>query len=245
MGLIDRIAMLVRANLNDLIDRAEDPEKVIKQLLIDMRQQLTQAKSESVGTVAAEKRVYAQYQETEKKAQEWKRKAQLALDTGDEALAREALKRRVTHGKAAEALHEQWQLQRSQVQALKTGLMQLENKINETEARSQLLIARHRGAKAREQIQKTMAKLDSHQHSSHFARLERRVEEQSARAAAYAELNNTSLNDRFADLEHDAEVERQLQEMKNRKRQAALDGEVEAEFRQLKASRNRRDSSTS
>src|SRR5688572_9524066 len=135
VGLLDRVSTLVRANLNDLLDRAEDPEKVIKQVLIDMNNQLLQVKTQVAASIADEKRLYQRYQENEQKAKEWERKAELALDKGNEELAKEALSRRNSFGESATGFQAQWQEQKSQVESLKTALIQLERKISEAEAK--------------------------------------------------------------------------------------------------------------
>src|SRR5688572_28532462 len=122
VGLLDRVSTLVRANLNDLLDRAEDPEKVIKQLLVDMNNQLIQVKTQVAAAIADEKRLYARYQEAQEQAADWQRKAELAVDKGDDELAKQALARKNTYGQTASGLQEQWQAQSVQVQALKDGL---------------------------------------------------------------------------------------------------------------------------
>src|SRR5918911_5731743 len=109
VGLLDRVSTLVRSNLNDLIDRAEDPEKVIKQVLIDMNNQLIQVKTQVAAAIADEKRLQARYEEAQRTADEWQRKAELAIDRGEDDLAKEALQRRNTYAQAAAGLKEQWQ----------------------------------------------------------------------------------------------------------------------------------------
>src|SRR5688572_16454356 len=118
--------MLVRSNLNDLLDRAEDPEKAIKQLLMDMNNQMIQVKTQVASAIADEKRLQARAEEAQRTADDWQRKAELALDKGDDELAKQALQRRNTYATTAEGLQEQWQAHSAQVQALKDGLRQLQ-----------------------------------------------------------------------------------------------------------------------
>jgi phage shock protein A len=219
VGLLDRVSTLVRANLNDLLDRAEDPEKVIKQLLIDMNNQLIQVKTQVAAAIADERRLQARYQEAQHNADDWQRKAELAIDKGEDDLAKQALQRRNTYAQTSTGLEEQWQAQSAQVQTLKDGLRQLQNKIEEAEAKKELLIARSRSAKAQEQMHRTLGSIQSVGGLSQFERMERRVEEQEARAQAYTDLSTDTLDQKFAALETESEVDRQLRELKE-KRQA-------------------------
>jgi phage shock protein A len=222
VGLLDRISTLVRSNLNDALDRAEDPEKMIRQILLDMNNQLIQAKTQVAAAIADEKRLNAQYQEAQQKADEWQRKAELAIDRGDDDLAREALQRKNVSAQAAAALKEQAQAQSAQVQALKDGLRGLQQKIDEAEAKKNVLIARSRTAKAQETMHKTLSGMRGVGTMGEFERLERRVEEREARAAAYTDLSRDNLEDRFAALETESEVDRQLRELKARRQQGEL-----------------------
>jgi phage shock protein A len=222
MGLLDRVSTLVRANLNDLLDRAEDPEKVIKQLLIDMQNQMIQVKTQVAAAIADEKRLQTRYQEAQRTADDWQHKAELALDKGDEDLAKQALQRQMNYATTATGLEEQWQAQSVGVQALKDGLRQLQNKIDEAESKKELLIARSRSAKAQEQMHRTIGGIQSVGGLSEFERMERRVEEQEARAQAYTDLSTDTLDQKFAALETESEVDRQLRELKEKRQQAQL-----------------------
>jgi len=222
VGLLDRVSTLVRSNINDLLDRAEDPEKVIRQLLMDMQNQMIQVKTQVAQAIADEKRLQARYEDAQRTADDWQRKAELALDKGDEDLAKQALQRQMTYATTSSGLQEQWQAQSVQVQALKDGLRQLQGKMDEAEAKKELLIARHRSAKAQEQMHKTLTGIKGVGSLSEFDRLERKVEEQESRAQAYTELSTDSLDQKFAALESESEVDRKLRELKERRQQAQL-----------------------
>ena len=222
MGLLDRVSTLARANLNDLLDRAEDPEKVIKQLLIDMNNQLIQVKTQVAAAIADEKKLHQRYQEAQQQAEDWQRKAELAVERGDDDLAKQALARRNTYVQTANGFQEQWQAQSAQVQALKDGLRQLEAKIDEATAKRDLLIARSRRAKAEETVHRTLSGIRGTGALSEFERLEERVEHQEARAQAYTELSTDTLEQRFATLETESEVDRQLRELKAAREQRQL-----------------------
>ena len=213
MGLLDRVSTLVRANLNDMLDRAEDPEKVIKQLLIDMNNQLIQVKTQVAAAIADEKRLHQRAQEAQQQADDWQRKAELA---------KQALARRNTYVQTAAGMQEQWQAQSAQVQALKDGLRQLESKMDEATAKRDLLIARSRRAKAEETVHKTLSGIRGTGALSEFERLEDRVQQQEARAQAYTDLSTDSLDDKFAALETESAVDRQLRELKERRAQSQL-----------------------
>jgi phage shock protein A len=212
----------VRSNINDLLDRAEDPEKAIKTLLMDMNNQLIQVKTQVAAAIADEKRLQARYEEAQRTADDWQRKAELALDKGDDELAKQALQRRNTYAQTATGLQEQWQAQSVGVQALKDGLRQLQSKIDEAEAKKELLIARHRSAKAQEQMHKTLGGIKGIGSMGDFERLERKVEEQESRAQAYTELSTDTLDQKFAALEQESEVDRQLRELKAAREQKQL-----------------------
>ena len=217
MGILDRVSTLIRANINDLIDRAEDPEKVIKQLLADMNSQLLQVKTQVAAAIADEKQLYQRYQENQEKAQEWQAKAELAVEKGQDDLAREALQRRNAFQQTADGFKEQWQEQSRQVALLKDALQQLEAKIQEAETKKDLLIARSRRAKAETQIRTTLSGMDAGGALAGFERMEEKVNQQEARAAALAELDSDTVEQRFAMLESESEVDKQLAELKAKK----------------------------
>jgi phage shock protein A len=217
MGLIDRVSTLVRANLNDLLDRAEDPEKLIRQLLIDMNNQLRQMKEQVAVSIADERRLHQRYQESEATAKEWERKAELAVDKGEDELAKEALARRNSYSESAQGFNEQWQEQSTQVKELKDALQQLESKIQEAEAKKDLLIARSRRAKAETQIRETLAGIGKSSAAADFERMEEKVAVQEARAEAAAELDSDTLEQKFAVLEQETSLDEDLAALKARR----------------------------
>lgn len=217
MALLDRVSTLIKANLNDLLDRAEDPEKVIQQLLRDMNNQLMQVKTQVAASIADERRLQQRFQENKAKADDWERKAELALDRGEEDLAKEALARRNSFGESATGFETQWKEQAAQVTTLKSALHDLERKIGDAEARKDLLIARSRRAKAETNIRETMAGIGRTGATSEFARMEERVSEQEARAKAASELDADTLESRFAALEQETSLDTDLAALKARR----------------------------
>lgn len=217
MTIVERISILVRANLNDLIDHAEDPEVVIQQLLMDMQSQLMQAKTQVAAAIADQKQLYEQYRENQTAADEWQHNAELAVEQGDDDLARQALTRRATFQQTADGFKQQDEEQSRQVDALKEALGQLEAKIEEAEAKKDLLIARSRRATAETAIRFTLAGVDQSSALANFNRMEDRVEQQEARAEALGELESDSVVNRFGELAAADQVERELAELKAKK----------------------------
>src|ERR671934_910062 len=197
MGILDRVSTLMRANINDLIDRAEDPEKVVKQLIADMNNQLLQVKTQVAASIADEKQLYQRYQDNQEKAIEWQQRAELAVEKGQDDLAREALMRRNAFQQTASGFKEQYDQQSKQVESLKDALHQLESKIQEAQTKEELLIARSRRAKAETQIRTTLSGLDTGGALASFERMEDKVAQQEARASALGELDQDSTDQRF------------------------------------------------
>jgi phage shock protein A len=224
MGILDRISTLMRANINDMIDRAEDPEKVVKQLLMDMNSQLLQVKTTVAASIADEKQLKQKYLDNDAKAAEWQRRAELAVEKGQDDLAREALTRRNSFATTAEGFKEQYEQQAQQVEVLKTALHQLESKIQEAQTKQDLLIARARRAKAETQIRTTLTGLDSSSALGSFARIEEKVAMQEARAAALGELSTDTTEHRFELLQQESDIDRQLAALKEKKGLAAPSG---------------------
>jgi phage shock protein A len=217
MGILDRVSTLMRANINDLIDRAEDPEKVVRQLLMDMNSQLLQVKTTVAASIADEKQLMQRYRDNDSKAAEWQRRAELAVEKGQDDLAREALSRRNTFATTAEGFKEQYEQQSRQVEVLKDALHQLEAKIQEAATKQDLLIARARRAKAETKIRTTLSGLDQSSALGSFARIEEKVARQEAQAAALGELSADTTDRRFELLQQESDVDRQLAALKAQK----------------------------
>src|SRR6516225_7992659 len=148
MGILDRVSTLLRANINDMIDGAEDTEKVVKQLIADMNNQLIQVKTQVAASIADEKQLYQRYQDNQQKANDWQQRAEMAVEKGQDDMAREALSRRNAFQQTADGFKEQYDQQSAQVETLKTALHELEAKIQDAQTKEQLLIARSRRAMA-------------------------------------------------------------------------------------------------
>src|SRR5271154_6802210 len=148
MALLERVAMLLRANLNDLVDQAENPEKLLKQMILDMQNQLVQVKTQVALAITDQHLLQKKKQEHDERAAEWRRKAELAVAKQQDDVARTALERSVSYRRAAESFSQQLEDQAVQVENLKGALRKLEAKLSEAQAKSDILIAQHRRARA-------------------------------------------------------------------------------------------------
>jgi phage shock protein A len=200
MSIFDRIGRLFKSNVNDMIDKAEDPEKMLKQIIEELNQNLLQVKQQVASAIATEKTLYTRYQQFQSEAEKWQRNAELAVDKGDDDLAREALQRKATTQQTADGFRGQWEEQKKSVAVLKDSLNKLESKISEAQTKKDLLIARHRRANAEERIQKTLTAAGSNSAMGAFERMEAKVLEKESSTAAYGELAGDSLENRFAAL---------------------------------------------
>src|SRR6187402_2416598 len=198
MGFFARLATLIKSNLNDLISRAEDPEKMLNQIVEDMTTQLGEAKRQVAGSIADEKRLAKQVEQETANATEWERRAMLAVRSGDDALAKEALARKKEHQTLADQFQEQWSKQKQAVDQLKLALRALNNKIEEAKRKKNLLIARKKRAEAQKAIQETMTGLKNASAFETFDRMAGRIEQMEAEAEAHAELNEEASGDTLA-----------------------------------------------
>ena len=216
MGLFDRISRVVRANVNDLVTKAEDPEKMLEQALVDMNEDLVQLRQAVAKAIAAERRSRSQYDEQQSEANKWQQRAQLALGKGQEDLAREALQRKKSAADAAAALKPQVDQQKSQVDTLKKSLIALESKISEAKTKKEMLGARMKAAKANEQLQDQVGNLNNNSAMGAFERMEEKVMEKEASGQAAAELvgGGGGLEDQFSQLESGSDVDDELAAMK-------------------------------
>ena len=217
MALLERVAALVRANLNDLIDKAEDPEKMIKQVILDMQNQLLQLKTQVAIAIADQHLLAKKAQESETNQADWVRKAELAVEKKDDALARAALDRSLAAKSLADNFHQQVTDQKSEVENLKSAFTRLEGKLAEAQAKSELLIARHRRARASKKASEAKMGMSSGANGSTFDRMKTKVIHAEAVSQAYAEIAGDDIEDKFAAMEKEKEIDRLLTELKSRK----------------------------
>ncbi|MBD1911006.1 MULTISPECIES: PspA/IM30 family protein [unclassified Leptolyngbya] len=214
MGLFDRVSRVVRSNLNAAVSAAEDPEKILEQALIDMQEDLVQLRQAVASAIASQKRMQQQYNQAQTESNNWQQRAQLALQKGDENLAREALTRRKTQTEMATSLKTQLDQQSATVDTLKRNLIALEGKISEAKTKKDMLKARASAAKANEQLQSTMGRMGTSTAMGAFERMEDKVLQMEARSQAAAELAGSTLEAQFAQLESGSDVDDELAAMK-------------------------------
>ena len=216
MSVLDRIGQVLRANINDLLDHAEDPEKILNQILRDMEDALRQGQSQVAEQIAQEKMLQADLDTAKKNADDWGKKAELAVSKGMDDLAREALHRQGDYEQQVEIYQKQLDVQHQAVTKLKADLTALEKKYDDARRNKDVLIARAKRATAQQQISTASAKLSAVDYSSDLARMGRRIQEQEARAAAQQELQSTSSDAKFDQLGTNDAVEQRLAELKKK-----------------------------
>jgi phage shock protein A len=218
MGFFGRVATLIKSNLNDLISKSEDPEKMLSQIILDMNAQLVEVKKQVAVAIADQKRLERQWQGEKAVADEWHKKAMLAVRAGDDELAKEALLRKKEHEQLAAGFEEQFKKQSQAVSQVKLALQALNNKIGEAKRKKDLLIARNNRAKAMEEIQKAMGKLSDTSAFDAFQRMEQKIEQREAEVEAAGELAEESTGDilknKFARLEATAGADADLEALK-------------------------------
>jgi phage shock protein A len=217
MALLERVATLVRANLNDIIDKAEEPEKMIKQVILDMQNQLLQVKTQVAIAIADQHLLEKKQKENQEKEADWVRKAELAVDKKEDDLARAALERSLSYKSLAGNFADQVADQTVQVENLKSALRKLEQKLAEAQAKSDVLIAQHRRARALNKAGDARLAMGNAAGAEAFDRMKGKVQRNEALSQAKAELTGDSIEDRLASLEKEEEVTRLLEELKARR----------------------------
>ena len=213
MGVFDRISRMIRSNISDLLDRAEDPEKILQQIMVDMQQDLREAKLQVAAAIRDQKKLETHYQENADMADRWEKRAISAVEEGDDTLAKEALRRKRASEQLARGYKEQLDEQVKSVQLLKTSLAALEAKIEEARRRKDLLIARQKRAQAQKTISETMSGMSKSSALAALEKMEGRVRAAEMHAEAIAEIETNSLEARFAELEN-GDIDGELAKLK-------------------------------
>ncbi|OYV71892.1 MAG: hypothetical protein B7Z72_05970 [Gemmatimonadetes bacterium 21-71-4] len=223
MGIFDRLSQMLRSNINDLISRAEDPEKMLTQILADMRSQLAKAKQQVATAIADEKRLRDQADAEYKQAQDWERRAMLAVQENRDDLAKQALVRQAEHVNAGQQMEQTWETHRLETEKLKNSLRDLNDKIEEAKRKKNLLIARQRRAQAQKRIAETMSSLSEKSAFEAFSRMEERIETNERQLKAASEIDEEfsgdTLQREFKQLERGAgagTVDQQLLALKQK-----------------------------
>ncbi len=214
MGILDRVSRLVRANVNELVDRAEDPEKMIDQILRDMQSNISTARTQVAAMIAQEKELEADLNEVRQLSAEWATKAQRAVDAGKDDLAREALRRKRDNDENTSVYRQTHDSQKQTVEKLKQQLGLLESKYQTTLSQRDSLVARQRRAKASMQVTEFTSTLSPLDASGELDRMERKIRDNEAQTEALAELGTDSFDAQFRELDYDLDLERELEALK-------------------------------
>ncbi|MFW5742307.1 MAG: PspA/IM30 family protein [Spirochaetota bacterium] len=220
MGIFDRFRRVVKSNLNDMISKAENPEKMLNQLIVDMNQQLIESKKSVASAIADEKKLERQVKENLAAGQEWERKAMLAVRAGKDDLAKEALVRKQEFDKTAAQYKEQWEAQHESVEKLKSALRGLQQKIEEAQRKKNLLVARARRAEAQKRINETIGGMADTSAFEAFDQMSKRMDQIEAENDAMLEIEGTSENEsleqQFAQLEAGGNTDQLLEGLKQK-----------------------------
>ncbi len=198
MGIFDRLASLLKSNINDLISKAENPEKMLDQIVVDMQNQLARAKQQVAAAIADEKRLKDQFESEYKQSQDWEAKAMLAVKEGRDDLAKQALMRQAEHYDHAATLEATWQSHVMETEKLKNSLRDLNDKIQEAKRKKNLLLARQRRAQAQAKISETMSSMSEKSAFEAFARMEEKIGQNERMIKASTEIDEEFSGDRLA-----------------------------------------------
>lgn len=222
MGLFDRFRRVVKSNINDMISKAENPEKMLTQLIEDMNGQLIESKKAVAGAIADEKQLERQLLQQRAQAEDWEKRAVLAVGEGKDELAKRALVRNQELGEYVTSYQDQWQAQRDSVEQLKGSLRDLTQKIEEAQRKKNILIARAKRAEAQQRIQSTLSTSRDTSAFEAFDRMAKKVDQIEAQADAEREINQIDTGDKaleseFKQLEKgDTSADRLLEDLKKK-----------------------------
>ena len=205
MSIFTKLSTVIKSNINDLISRSENPEKMLNQIILDMRDQLAKAKREVAAAIADERKLRASLDAEVKEVRQWEHRAVLAVKEGRDDMAKQALVRQQEHKERASTLDETWRTQAAEMEKLKGSLRQLNEKIEEAKRKRNLLVAKQRRAQAQRRIHETMSGLSNTSAFDAFERMADKIDEQERESLAHQEVNEAlgpgTLEDDFKALE--------------------------------------------
>ncbi len=217
MSILNRITDLISANVNSMLDKAEDPEKMANEYLRQLTNELYEARTSVAAAMADETKLEQRRISSQRETDQWQSKAEAALRAGDEVLAKAALARKVQAQKLTEQYQQQETAQEQQVTALQDALVNLETRIAEVKAKKELIIAKKNRAATQEAIQRATASMGGGASAiDKLDALEEKVDDRLAKADAMAKLEQGSLENKFRNLEKDQEVDSELAELKRK-----------------------------
>ena len=216
MPIFEKLRRIFNSNINDLLDRVEDPEKILNQLLEDMQHELKEVKIQVAAAIRDANKFEAQYKENLESAEKWEKRAIVFIQNGDDVRAKEALRRKRSADDLAAGFREQFEAQQESVSVLKDGLTTLEQKIEEAKSKRALLIARQRRAEAERTIHQTVSGISDSSALNAFDRMQDRVLDTEAEAEALGEMRQPSLEEEFNQLDKKDEIDDELAKLKAR-----------------------------
>lgn len=214
MSILGRVRDLLSANVNSMLDKAEDPQKMVDEYIRQLNDNLYEAKTSVASAMADETKLHNKLVQYQAEADNWQTKAGAALRGNDEGLARQALARKVQAQKLADSYKQQFESQEQQVDELQNALVSLESRLAETRAKRELIIAKQNRAETQEAIQRTVRGINQTSAIDKLSALEERVDDRLAQAEAMDNLNQGSLESKFEDLEKDQELDAELAALK-------------------------------
>jgi phage shock protein A len=239
MGLFDRLSSLIKSNINDLISSAENPEKMLNQIIVDMRSQLVKAKQQVAAAIADERRLRDQADAEFRLAEDWEKRAMLAVQEGRDDLAKQALVRQSEHASHAQQLQATWESHQAETEKLKSSLRDLNDKIEEAKRKKNLLLARQRRAQAQQRISETMSGLSEKSAFEAFARMEEKIDQNERQIRASTEIDEEMTGDRltndFKQLERASGGNADMQLLALKQRMGMLAAPAAPEGRKLSA----------
>ena len=216
MPIFEKLRRIFNSNINDLLDRVEDPEKILNQLLEDMQHELKEVKIQVAAAIRDANKFEAQYKENLESAEKWEKRAIVFIQNSDDVRAKEALRRKRSADDLAAGFREQFEAQQESVSVLKDGLATLEQKIEEAKSKRALLIARQRRAEAERTIHQTVSGISDSSALNAFDRMQDRVLDTEAEAEALSEMRQPSLEEEFDTLDKKDEIDDELAKLKAR-----------------------------
>lgn len=216
MGIFSRLSDLLKSNINDLIDRAEDPEKMVKQVIIDMQNELTKATQNYGKAKASERLAEKKYLEAKKVSEGWENKAKAALSQGNQELAKQALAKKVKADEDVTSYKEMYESISNQTEAIGNQVEVLKSKLEDAKAHQAMLIARSQMADTKKNLAKSTGSFDENASYEKFRRMEDKITRKEAEADAFTEIagsDDEELTDSFEKIETDAKVDAELQRL--------------------------------
>lgn len=216
MGIFSRLSDILKANINDMLDKAEDPEKLVKQIIVDMQKELTKSTTALGKAVASERMVEKQYRNASAVSASWESRAKAALKSGDAELAKKALANKVKADEDVANYREMYETISNQTEAIRSQIEVLKSKLQEAKSKEAMLIARSQMADTTKELAKSLGGIDTNCGFDKLSKMEEKIERKEAEAAAFCEIAGTSKPEEvasFEELERNAKVDSELERL--------------------------------